>query len=216
MIDKYCVNTDSEYFIDIGCGPGAFTKIMTENYKVVGLDTSPIALEYAKKRGLNDLFNGTLENFPSENYNIKGALMLDVVEHIEDDKKILSEVSKILPAGGWFVATVPAYQWLWSQHDVKHMHYRRYTKKAFKKLVEDAGFEIKFSSYFNTFLFPLASVKRFFENLTDKKDDTSGIDEVSPFINKIFKKVFLAERYFLNRMSFPFGVSIILLAQKKA
>ncbi len=215
LIDRFCKKSIDGYLLDIGCGTGGFSKLISENYKVAGLDTSPIALEYAKKRGLKNLFLGLLHDFPKNDYKIGGALMLDVVEHIEDDKKVLREVYDLLPENGWFFVTVPAYMWLWSIHDTKHMHYRRYTKRGITKLMEEAGFDVKFSSYFNTFLFPLAVLSRLFNNITGKNNTETAIDEVSPFVNKIFKNIFLAEVSFLKWMRFPFGVSIAVVAQKK-
>ena len=45
--------------------------------------------------------------------------------------------------------TVPAYQWLWSEHDTLHHHVRRYSKKTLKEKLNVSGFRVKYISYFN-------------------------------------------------------------------
>jgi hypothetical protein len=96
------------------------------------------------------------------------------------------------------------------------MHYRRYTKSNFKKLFKDAGFEIKFASYYNTFLFLPAVSLRIKEKLFKKKaEEYKPVEEVSLGLNRIFNSMFSAERFFLPILRFPFGISIILIAKKK-
>lgn len=201
--------------LDIGCGPGAFSKLISHDYPVVGIDTSELAVEYARKRGLENIFLTDLKSFDTSKLNIGGAMMLDVVEHIEDDAGVLKELYSKLPSDAWFFATVPAYQWLWSVHDNYHMHYRRYTKNQFIRLLKNAGFEIHFSSYFNSLLMPFAVAKRYFDKITGKKQNNSPIDEVPGFINSIFKNIFLLEKQLLKFMKFPCGVSILVVARKK-
>lgn len=205
---------DDDYVIDIGCGTGGFAKLLDKKFNTVCLDTSEIALDYCKKRGLNNLHKGTLESFPKDAWVINSAVMLDVIEHIEDDAAVVKQVYEMLPIGGKLIASVPAYQWLWSHHDKMHMHYRRYNKKIFIKLLIDAGFKIEYSTYFNTFLFPLAMVKRLIDKLLNKNHSESAVDEVSNFVNNIFTKVFAAESLFIPKIKFPFGMSILTVAKK--
>ncbi len=200
--------------LDVGCGTGGFAKSISDRYIPVCMDTSPLALDYCKKRGLNDIYEGVLSDFPKRDYNIKGVFMLDVIEHIEDDEMVIKEVYDLLQPGGSFIASVPAYQWLWSRHDKMHMHYRRYTKNKFNKMLKSQGFNIKYSSYFNTFLFPPAVLKRFFDKMTGEKGEYKPVDDVSPALNNIFHKIFRSEATFLKFIRFPVGVSIVTIALK--
>lgn len=201
--------------LDVGCGTGGFAEHISGKYNVLCLDTSPIALEYCKKRGLENRFLGVLSDFPKDKFKIDAVTMLDVIEHIEDDAAVIKEVYDLLEPGGTFIAAVPAYQWLWSEHDVIHMHYRRYTKKQIVSMFREAGFEVTFSSYYNFFLFPLAALKRIADKiLKTKKKDTEPVEEVAPWLNSIFTKIFSAEAAFLPQIRFPFGVSIVLTAKK--
>lgn len=214
LTKKYSTLNRGDTVLDVGCGTGGFAVSISDLYKPVCMDMSPLALDYCKKRGLTDLHQGLLSDFPKDDYDINGVFMLDVIEHIEDDMKVIAEVYDLLPKGGPFIATVPAYMWLWSRHDSMHMHYRRYSKSHFNKILKEIGFNIIYSSYFNTFLFPPAVMKRFIDKIFGEKGEYKPVDEVSPGINKIFTKIFKSESSFLKTIKFPFGVSIITIAVK--
>lgn len=210
------LNKNAE-ILDIGCGTGGFASALKDSVdnNVLCLDTEEIALEYCKKRGLNNIYKGLLTDFDFSKNNIEFALMLDVIEHIENDSEVVSQVYDTLQEGGYFLATVPAYQWMWSHHDIIHMHYRRYSKKHFEDLLKSQGFQIIYSSYFNTFLFPIVWLKRQFDRLLKKeKEDGNPIDEVPKIINSVFEKIFSLESLFIPKISLPFGLSIVVLAKK--
>lgn len=213
-------NPDNEIsgsnLIDIGCGTGGFSSILqTNGFNMTGLDMEAIALDYCRKRGLTNLYNCYVHQVKDilPDTNFKAAFALDVIEHIEDDNKAVSDIYDLLPHGSYFIATVPAYQWLWSNHDVIHMHYRRYTLKNFENLLKTNKFHIKYSSYFNTLLFPAVVGKRFLDKLL-KKENNSPVDEVSDSLNKILKLIFDQEKKLIPNVKLPFGLSIIVVAQK--
>lgn len=214
IILKKCKFNQKDTLLDVGCGTGGFAAYISKHFNVVGLDTSDIALDYCRKRGLSNLHNCLLKDFPKDNYNTKIVAMLDVVEHIEDDADVVKQVYDLLPENGYFVAAVPAYQWMWSRHDEIHMHYRRYNKKRFLKLFKDAGFKIEYHSYFNTFLFLPAFLKRMLNKLKKEAENPSPVEEVSPFLNRVFKGIFKSESAFLPPFRFPFGVSFVAVGKK--
>lgn len=201
--------------LDVGCGTGAFAAEMNQKTNVIALDTSPIALEYCSQRGIEQRFNCLLNDFPKDKFRIDAITFLDVIEHIQDDYQIVKDAYNIIENNGYVIASVPAYQWLWSHHDELHMHYRRYTKSQIEKVFKSANFQIIYSSYFNTLLFPIAVLKRFVDKITgaDKKN-TSPIEEVSPTINKLFKSIFMYEKNFIPKLKLPFGLSILIVAKK--
>jgi len=199
--------------LDVGCGTGGFAVSLQGLYEPTCMDTSELALDYCRRRGLNKFFRGMLSDYPKEDAP-EGIFMLDVVEHIEDDTGAIKDVYELLSEGGVFIATVPAYMWLWSRHDLMHMHYRRYTKRNFNQLLESQGFVIKYSTYFNTFLFAPAVLKRFYDRMTGEKGEYKPVDEVSPRVNSIFTQIFKSELAFLKRFRFPFGVSILTIAER--
>ncbi len=216
VVSEFC-NLNSDFnLLDVGCGNGGFSHHLINKCNVIGIDTSETALDYASKRGIKNLHNVILKDFDKTPYgHINAVTIFDVIEHIEDDKEVVSQIYDVLANDSYVFATVPAYQWLWSKHDEIHMHYRRYSIKNFKKLFQDSGFKIIYTSYFNSLLFIPAVLKRFLDKLTgqDKSND-SPIDEVSPLMNKIFTTIFLSERKLIPNVSLPFGLSILIIAKK--
>src|SRR5512133_1817218 len=79
--------------LDVGCGTGGFALGISDTYNPVCMDTSELALDYCKKRDLENLFLGLLKDFPKNEFDIKGIFMLDVLEHIEDDRDALGQVN---------------------------------------------------------------------------------------------------------------------------
>jgi len=220
LINFYAPELKGKTVLDVGCGTGGFSKIISEEYDVICLDTSEIALEYCKKRNLKNLFLGTLDEFEPGNSKISATLFMDVIEHIDNDKAVVTRANQILEKEGYLIATVPAYQWLWSKHDIIHMHKRRYTKNNFNSLLIESGFKVIFSSYFNSFLFFPAVLKRFYDKIM--KNDTASnnpesevVEPVSPFINKLFLNIFSFEKHILTKTSIPFGLSIFTIAKRK-
>lgn len=219
LIKYFCPELKGKTILDVGCGTGGFSKLLLEDFNVICLDTSEIALEYCKQRNLNNLFHGTLDEFNPGNSIISATLFMDVIEHIDDDNAVVAKAFEILENKGYLIATVPAYQWLWSNHDVIHMHKRRYTKKGFNILLQNAGFNIVFSSYFNFFLFIPAVLKRFYDNAMNNASYSSNpesevIEPVSPLMNKVFLKIFSYEKNILSKTALPFGLSIFTIARK--
>lgn len=215
-VRTFCELKPTFNLLDVGCGTGGFASLLKSDCNVIGIDTSDIALDYSRKRGLTNIKNCYLNQFDKNQYGkIDAITMLDVIEHIEDDAKVVKEAYDLLVNGGYMFASVPAYQWLWSHHDEIHMHYRRYTVTRFKKLFRDAGFKVMYSSYFNTILFPPAVLKRFIDKITGagQKND-APIDEVPDFVNTVFTKLFMLEKSLIPSVMLPFGLSIVLVAKK--
>ena len=139
--------------------------------------------------------------------------LTDVIEHIEDDKNQMKNIVNYLKDEGHLLITVPAYQFLFSEKDKMLHHFRRYSKKTILNILPDNS-KVEKISYFNFFLFfPIAIAILFF-----KFFKIQFIDEVEKTPNKIVNylmyKIFSLEKKFLNWISFPFGISIILLVKK--
>jgi SAM-dependent methyltransferase len=201
--------------LDIGCGTGAILKRLSDRYNVVGIDMSPLAVKYSKKRGLTDVFEMPAEEFPKDKYNVKAALLLDVIEHIEDDISVLKAAREIVGPDGRVIITVPAYQWMWSAHDTLHHHYRRYNESMLRAVLDNAGLEPIKVTYYNTLLFPLAAVKKLLDRKKDPSIQNVTLDQPPTIVNKLFKTVFASERRILPSRGFPFGVSLLAVARPK-
>lgn len=88
------------------------------------------------------------------------VLLMDVLEHVDDDVGLLRLYADPAPAGARFVITVPAFQWLWSGHDVFLEHRRRYTLPQIEAVARAAGLEVERGAYYFGAVFPLAAGAR--------------------------------------------------------
>ena len=138
-------------------------------------------------------------------------LLADVIEHVEQPKKLLKNLKKFLKKDGYILITVPAYQFLFSKKDRVLGHYRRYNKELLKK--ELSGFKVENISYFNTFLcLPIAILTLLNKFL--KRDYIKKVETTPNFIlNKLCYIIFTAEKYFIKYFNLPFGISIYVLAK---
>lgn len=214
LIKHFCVIDKQEHFLDVGCGTGMMLQKLSDLRTSVGIDSSSLAIEYAKTRGLKHIFCGDLSHLDTTQWSFRVALLLDVIEHVEDDIGLLRQVHQCLLPQGQVVITVPAYPWLWSQHDVINHHYRRYTASSLKKSLQCSGFHIQKISFFNTFLFLPAMLKKFMDRNSKIVDATTTIPKVSDRLNIILQFIFASERHLLPYINFPFGISLIAIATK--
>ena len=146
---------------DLGCGCG-ITVILLEKlgYDAIGIDSNESALGFCRKRNAPVKY-GQIENhgfLPQE--TMDAILMLDVLEHLNDDSKAIENALEVLKKGGILIVTVPAYLWLWTKRDDFHHHIRRYDRKGLLGLSRNKNVQLLTLTYINTFLFPLALVER--------------------------------------------------------
>ena len=211
LFEKY-LDSGSLDILEIGFGTGGVLEAVSRYGKTWGMDNAE-AVEYTKKRYPSDrLREGRLPDkvsFPENSFD--RLIMLDVLEHIEDDFLSLKKTAKLLRSGGILFLTVPAFNFLWSKHDEDAMHMRRYSRGEIIQKLKEAGFDIVKCSYFNTFLFaPIVIAK-----LSNKIKAGSLEKRVLPrVIENLFYNIFRSEKMFLDRFSLPFGISIVCIAQK--
>lgn len=204
---------DGARVLDVGCGTGAILSKLSEQFEAYGTDTSALAVEFCRQRGLANAFCCTLDTFPRPELQFDLVTMLDVIEHIEDDSATLRQAGRLLRSGGRLLVTVPAYQFLWSHHDDLNHHKRRYTRTALRQVLEQSGFTVEMLSYYNTLLFPTALFERIVEKMITMGSDTTL--KIPPLpLNKMLKSIFSTERFFLRKIAFPFGLSVIALARR--
>lgn len=194
--------------LDVGCGTGAVLARLSAYCEAYGIDASRQAVEYCRRRGLTNTFECTLDTFPHPEMRFDMITLLDVIEHVDDDRAFLRQAKSLLTKSGRILITVPAYKFLWSSHDVINHHKRRYVRSLLRERMEDAGFEVSYLSYFNTLLFPFALVERMLSRFSHQGMDKTLVVPYSP-ANSLLKNIFSFERNLLARLSLPFGLSLI-------
>lgn len=185
--------------LDIGCGDGIEAlKVFSE---VFVIDIDPEKVNNALEKGLN-AFQGDAESLPFEDAKFNAVLMLDVLEHIENDTKALDEVCRVLKPGGKLLVSVPLHPLLWSEHDIRLGHKRRYTVREIQNKLNNK-FEIMFSTKWNCVSLPGAFLRKKVSYLVERD------------IPWIFKPVLYSESLLACRSFLPFGLSFFVVAQKK-
>ncbi|HUT59502.1 MAG TPA: class I SAM-dependent methyltransferase [Phycisphaerae bacterium] len=202
---------------DVGCGCGMMLSCLIDHgYDAVGIDSSDLALQFSRSRGVEVVrceVPGKVD-LPSD--SVDAVLMLDVLEHIDDDAAAFISAIELVKPGGIAVCTVPAYSWLWTQRDGFHHHKRRYGRRRLVETFRAAkSAEIVFVSFMNTFLFPLALVRRLWEKEFGRKDKPTDLSIPPLGFNGVLQKVYQAERYLLyRRLLLPFGLSLVGVIRK--
>ena len=203
------------HVLDVGCGTGGMLQMLRELGSVAGIDTSEAALRHARERLGPDvpLQLGALPDGlpPGQTFDLVTAF--DVIEHIPDAPAALRAVRGALRPGGALAVTVPAYQFLWSRHDELNHHCRRYTAPLLRRHLEEGGFRMAWSSYFNTLLFPpIAAVRLLRKLIPERGEAGSDLEETPRPLNRVLEALFSSERLVVPRARLPFGVSLIALA----
>jgi SAM-dependent methyltransferase len=208
--------------LEAGCGTGGNLQMLARHGQVEAMELEETAREFANKRQVTAVRYGSLPDIiPFENEKYDLIVAFDVIEHIDDDVTALEALRNHLKPGGWLVLTVPAFQFLWSHHDDINHHRRRYRLKGLQQVVRKADFAVHYSSYFNTFLFPLVTAVRTLQKLLriDKKSKnksqiSSDLTLPSEPVNKFLSILFAQERHLISKFRLPFGVSALLVGQK--
>ncbi|OGH58662.1 MAG: hypothetical protein A2725_03115 [Candidatus Magasanikbacteria bacterium RIFCSPHIGHO2_01_FULL_33_34] len=203
--------------LEIGCGNGALLgELVKLGKKVKGIEPNLEIINIAKKINPNlDIVQGFAEELDiiiNEKFN--NILMIDVVEHIEDDNKLVQGLGKFLETNGELIIFVPAYQALYGKRDKEIGHYRRYNKKTLRLLLEQNGFKIVRMNYWNMLgILPYLISEKIFKkpletSLRNKK-------QKNPIKRMISKLLFYWFKYIENNINFGFGLSLICIAKKK-
>lgn len=139
------------------------------------------------------------------------VLMMDVLEHVDDDRGLVRLYADKVPSGAHFLATVPAFRSLWSGHDVFLEHKRRYRLPEIEATMSDAGLVVERGAYYFGFIFPLAAAVRFAHR--GDVAPKSSLKKHGALTNGILSAVCAAELplFAVNRLA---GLSAFVLARK--
>lgn len=141
------------------------------------------------------------------------VLLMDVLEHVDDDLGLLKLYVDKVPSGSRFLMTVPAFQFLWSGHDDFLEHKRRYTLAQFETLARDAGLTVQRGAYYFGAVFPIAAALRLLAQGAQAQPPRSQLKRHHPLVNAVLKTLCSLELPLMakNRLA---GLSVFVLAQK--
>ncbi len=209
LLHKF-VHENKLKILDYGAGYGAFAKTLNNLGVVDAIEKHAPCRDILLTRGYRTVYNSMTGVARKDNtYDL--VTFFDVLEHLEDDVATLHFVQQqILEDSGLVFATVPAYQFLYSAHDVAAHHFRRYTKASILRAFNTAGLHVIYASYWNSMLFPLAALLRIIgrgggESLQQPK-----------LVDTALGWLLTIEARLMPYISLPFGLTLVIIARKES
>ena len=205
--------------LEIGCGTGFVLSGIRAAYpdaRLCGSDIFTEGLGFAAGRVPSaSLFQMDATTIPfADEFDLIGAF--DVLEHIDDDCRALTEIHRALQPGGGVIFTVPQHPALWSRMDEYAHHKRRYTRADLLEKMRGAGFEVRYATSFVSLLLPAMWASRLAQRNAPPAAD--GMDDglkISPLLNRAFAGVMSVERALLGAgLTFPAGGSLLVIGSK--
>ncbi|HEY7699241.1 MAG TPA: methyltransferase domain-containing protein [Vicinamibacteria bacterium] len=203
---------------DVGAGEGVFARALIRRFPEGISRATLIDSGYETEEAcLDSLIGGVpvtrVRSLPSR-LEAGLVLLMDVLEHIEDDAEFLRRVVVSAAPGTRFFITVPAFRLLWSKHDLYLGHFRRYRLKELASLCLGAGLELQEKFYFFATIFPAVFALRALRAVSGGEGTRSDLRPAHPAVNALLKKLLLLESLWCraNRL---LGVSAVVCAQSR-
>jgi 2-polyprenyl-3-methyl-5-hydroxy-6-metoxy-1,4-benzoquinol methylase len=195
--------------LDIGAGSGFFSRHLLA--EAGARSALCVDIGYASDRDDSEGGKPVLYRRDTGPTDCDLVLMMDVLEHVDDDRGLVRHYAAKVPSGAHFLVTVPAFRFLWSGHDVFLEHKRRYRLDEIETAMRDAGLQVVRGAYYFGFVFPLAAAMRIATRKTS--EPRSSLKKHDALINGILTTVCAAELPLLpvNRLA---GLSAFVLARK--
>lgn len=197
--------------LDVGSADGPSVSWMQGAHERYCIDLDPRGL----KPGTGVCASALALPFADATFDVVGAF--DVIEHCEPEAQAVSELARVLAPGGRLLASVPAYQWAWSDHDLRAGHHRRYTLPRIVAAIEAAGLTVQRSTYGFAGVFPFFAAERVARRLRrGRSGEPQGLPQVNPTLDRILTGLSAREAKVLRRRDLPFGSSVFVAAEKPA
>lgn len=204
--------------LDVGTGTGESLAVLrgAGAEVVAGTDLSLHALRIAHRHGTGPsggVLASYAEQLPFADGTFGCLISTDVLEHLDDDVLALREYARVVAPGGTVLLTVPAYNFVWSEHDERAAHRRRYTATAITDVARAAGLEVERTTHLFSFLLPPAIALRCtpLRRLVTVTDDE--VSESHPAVSAVMDLLGTLERTVIRRRRVPVGLSVMVVAR---
>jgi SAM-dependent methyltransferase len=209
--------------LEIGCSSGFLLRDLRTEFPLATLVGADVVREplfrLAKALPSIPLIRFDLLQNPLPKSSFDAIVMLNVLEHIEDDERALRNVHELLKPGGVLVLEVPAGPCLFDSYDAELRHFRRYAASALAELLNEVGFEIVRRSHLGFVVFPgFAAVKlksRLAERILTRTPRATVRRSASSTSNsRVLRWAFAIEGNLLSGLELPFGIRALFTARK--
>jgi SAM-dependent methyltransferase len=208
-LSRFAANLRPRHLLDVGAGSGFFSRhLLAETGAQSALC---VDIGYASERDDGVAGKPVLYRRDTGPTDCDLVLMMDVLEHVDDDRGLLRHYAAKVPSGAHFLVTVPAFRFLWSGHDVFLEHKRRYRLGEIEAAMRAAGLEVVRGAYYFALVFPLAAAMRLAARKT--AEPRSSLRKHGALTNGVLTAICAAELplFPTNRLA---GLSAFVLAKK--
>jgi SAM-dependent methyltransferase len=215
MLECELPDWQAKAILDAGCGTGAILERLGNADKNKGIDLSPVAISFCRKRGLNNVQEGDIAALPFSDNCFDAVICSSVIYHqwVTNVDVVLRELRRVLRPGGILFLNVPAFRFLHSPHDEAVMTARRFRKDEIRTLLVNHNYVVKRLTYWTTLLFPLTVLARTLRLSRTGRDFPDQPQKLSR-TDKLFWAITSIELGLLRRISLPFGVALFAVAKK--
>ncbi len=212
---RFLAGVEVGEMLDVGAGSGVFARKLID----AGVCRSAVCIDPGYDADHDEDYRGGRLAFRRsvERVDQRLVLFMDVLEHVEDDIALLKRYVDGMPPGGQVLISVPAFNFLFSGHDVFLGHFRRYTMASLNAAVRAAGLRPVRCSYFFAALFPLIVAIRLVGKLRlrlGRAEPTSDLRLHSKPVNALLILCHDVERTLFFRFNRLFGLTVFCLARK--
>jgi SAM-dependent methyltransferase len=199
----------SPRILDAGCGTGRNLAEFGRLGSAEGVDHSAQAVEFCRRRGLEGVQQAAVEHLPFEHGRFDLIFATDVIEHLPDDGPGLEELRRVAAPSAHLVVTVPAYNWLWSEHDRSYHHHRRYSRPMLRRRLRAHGWEPTVGTYFYSVLLPPVVAVRMVQRLRGNGGGKSDLQRSPEALDRLLELPGVWEASLIRRgVSLPAGISL--------
>ena len=210
-IQQYAGERRDLQILDIGCGDGLFFDALSEFGDVRGVEIDDRIVDPEGPH--YDLIHvGAFDQSYQTNAPLSIVLMLDVLEHLQHPEECLSHALNLLADDGIAIVTVPAFNWLWTQHDEINQHYIRYNKRSFADLANESRMHIDRCEYFYQWMVPAKIAVRMKERMFPSEPRPADLPPAA--INCCLQLLCQCERQLVGWMKLPFGTSLLAIGRR--
>lgn len=220
LLDLHCPSRPGSLILEAGCGTGfdAARFSRQRGWRVAAVDLSSTAARMARRRGLTPAV-ANIQSLPFAGALFQGVISLDVLVHLgqAEQSAAIHEFARVLAPGGWMLLRVAALRVLRSRHSDWTGERHRVRLSELSSQARNAGLQIRFATYANALLLPVALAKfRIYEPLAKAKV-ASSVHTPSAWLNTLLEIPLRAEHIWLQAGGrLPIGQSVYLVAEKPA